>query len=442
MAVGRTFFSRCYLSSNRAGFVSALAILLMVHPAIALNPLVGDFSKDNPLDVRIVAYNTEANFIADPAADPEFNRILTALQPDIICFEEMSTTSANNTATRLNSIMPIGGAGWQVHVGVLAGTRNVLASRYPLTQRRTDTIPESSTRGVTIALADLPSATHPLDVYLLGVHLKCCGDPGGSEDVNRQRSADAIANWLGDARDAARPSGNNIVLPANTPMIVLGDFNLVGGPQPENTLLTGNIQDEPTFGTDVKGDWDVSNLTNLNPLDPFTGNNFTWQGNGTFPPSPLDRFMVTDSAFTVANKFILNTNTMTPSALAAAGLQAGDTLPQNSSDHLPIVVDLRVVDPCATDADSDGTPDCDDDCPSDPLRTAPGLCGCNVPASVEGSGDVTRDSRIDAADIAAFVSELLASSAPSEPACAADVDQSGTVDESDIDSFIGLLVNQ
>jgi endonuclease/exonuclease/phosphatase family metal-dependent hydrolase len=380
-----------------------------------------------------------------------------------------------------------------------------------------------------------------VDVYLLGVHLKCCGDPGGSEDESRQRSADAVANWLADARGVARSSGNNIVLPANTPMIVLGDFNLVGGPQPENTLLTGTIIDNATFGTDVKGDWDVSDLTNLNPLDPFTGNNFTWQGSQSFPPSALDRFMVTDSAFTVANKFVLNTNTMTPSALAAAGLQAGDTQPQNSSDHLPIILDLRVVDPCATDADSDGTPDCNDGCASDPnktapgicgcgvadtdsdgdetpncndgcpndpnktgpgvcgcgvpetdsdgdntldcndgcpndpgksapgvcgcgvsdtdsdgdfapdcidacptdsLRTEPGLCGCNVSTFLQGSGDVRRDSILDGADIAAFVSELMTPSAPSEAACAADVDLSGSVDWADTEPFVTLMLEQ
>jgi endonuclease/exonuclease/phosphatase family metal-dependent hydrolase len=294
---------------------------------------------------------------------------------------------------------------------------------------------------VTIALADLPDASYPLDVYLLAVHLKCCGSPGGSEDVSRQRSADAIANWLGDARGAIRPSGNNIVLPANTPVIVLGDFNLVGGPQPENTLLTGDIQAEATFGTDIQGDWDVSDITNLNPLDPFTGNNFTWQGNATYPPSALDRFMVTDSAFTVASKFVLNTNTMTQLALTAAGLQAGDTLTQNSSDHLPIIVDLRINNPCAVDTDDDGTNDCDDGCPNDPVRIVPGLCGCNVDPSAQGTADVNMDSQIDGADIAAIVDELISPTVPGLAACAADMNHDESVDLLDVDGFVTVLLS-
>jgi hypothetical protein len=32
-----------------------------------------------------------------------------------------------------------------------------------------------------------------------------------------------------------------------------------------------------------------------------------------------------------------------------------------------------------TDTDLDGTADCNDLCPLDPLKTNPGLCGCSVP---------------------------------------------------------------
>jgi hypothetical protein len=38
------------------------------------------------------------------------------------------------------------------------------------------------------------------------------------------------------------------------------------------------------------------------------------------------------------------------------------------------------------DEDSDATPDCNDACPSDPQKTAPGVCGCG-----EKDGDVDLD---------------------------------------------------
>jgi hypothetical protein len=53
------------------------------------------------------------------------------------------------------------------------------------------------------------------------------------------------------------------------------------------------------------------------------------------------------------------------------------------------------VDPCPSDAtnadtDSDGTLDCNDGCPSDPLKTAPGACGCGV-ADTDTDSDGTLD---------------------------------------------------
>jgi hypothetical protein len=42
------------------------------------------------------------------------------------------------------------------------------------------------------------------------------------------------------------------------------------------------------------------------------------------------------------------------------------------------------------DGDGDGVPDCVDGCPSDPLKTAPGACGCGVPDD-DGDGDGVPD---------------------------------------------------
>jgi hypothetical protein len=43
-----------------------------------------------------------------------------------------------------------------------------------------------------------------------------------------------------------------------------------------------------------------------------------------------------------------------------------------------------------TDTDQDGTPDCVDLCPEDPLKVDPGACGCGVP-DVDANGDGTAD---------------------------------------------------
>lgn len=396
---------------SKALLIAFTALLLATPMSVwAFDPLNGDYTRDDPFDVRIVTYNHNRNFIDDPTTDAEFNRILVALDPDVVVMQEfVDTVSEADITNRFDSILPIAGGGnWQAHLGLLGGIRTVIISRHPLLMTRVDTNPASDTRGVTIALVDLPDLDYPLDVYLMGVHLKCCGNPGGSEDQQRQNSADAMANWLGDARGVARPSGENIALPANTPILMLGDFNMVGGPQPEMTLTTGDIQDEGTYGPDVKGDWDNTDVTDLMPTDPFTGDTFTWQGNGQFPPSALDRIFHTDSATTIANSFILNTDTMTGPALAAAGLQAGDTLPQNASDHLPVVVDLRIANStCANNAECgdslfcNGAEVCDtngmcqagvDPCPGDICNEALDECGtCSVNGECDDGSACTAD---------------------------------------------------
>ncbi len=395
--------SYCLVPRLRSWVASLGVFCALASTALAFDPLNGDYTRDESLDIRVVTYNHQGNFISDSSRDAAFNRILAALDPDVICFQEFSSSvEAGEIVARLNSVLPVPGESWRVHFGLLGGTRTVLASRFAFLMTRTDTVPESSTRGVTMALVNLPAADYPVDVYIMGVHLKCCGDPGGPEDEDRQRSADAIANWLGDARGVARPSGNNIVLPANTPVINLGDFNLVGGPQPEDTLITGDIQDQATFGSDVKGDWDVSDLTDLGPVDPFTGDDFTWQGSQSYPPSRLDRFFYTDSAVVVANSFVLNSATMTPAARAALGLQYGDTLPQNSSDHLPIAMDLRLAVTLGNgDFDSDGDVDLADFAAFQNCFGSTFATEC-LPADLTGL-----DRQIDEADYIEFASLLM-----------------------------------
>lgn len=321
-------------------FVAGLVAAVLVpagHPAWAWNPTAGDFSKVDPADVRIVSYNTYLQFITEPSKDAAFARVLTALDPDIICFQEIvSSVTAGQIVSRLQSVLPFSGGTWQVHLGLSTGSRVVLASRYPLDLRRTDTVPAAGIRGVTIALADLPDEHYRADLYLLGVHLKAGGT--SSDQENRQRSADAIAAWLG----MVRQPGGLVTLAVNTPMIVLGDFNLVTGPQPAITLLTGDIQDEATYGPDVKGDWDNSDMTDLTPVDPFTSNDNTWRSDRTSPTDRLDRFIYTDSVAPVAARMVLNTRNMTTAALVASGLQEDDTTPTNTADHLPILMDLVV----------------------------------------------------------------------------------------------------
>ncbi len=321
---------------------SAILLLLLSIPAslLAFNPQAGDFSKTEPTDVRIVSYNLFMTFLEDSSTDAPYTRVFQTLAPDVIALQELDSNTPDSMILNFfDETLPYGEGSWEIHRGIATGNiQNAIVSRYPITMRRMDTFPTSDARGVTIGLINLPDDLYEQNIYLMAVHFKCCNS-NGTENPRRQRHADAIAAW----QRTARSTGGSVTLPQGTPMIALGDFNLVGGPggdQPEQTLITGDIQDTNTFGPASPPDWDGSNALDVTPQDPFTGGTNTWRSTDTNPRSRLDRFFITDSVVTVRNSFILNTNSMNSTQLSSAGLQPGDTRAENTSDHLPIAMDL------------------------------------------------------------------------------------------------------
>ena len=126
---------------------------------------------------------------------------------------------------------------------------------------------------------------------------------------------------------------------------------------------------------------------------------YTWRndGEGTYPPGRLDFIIYSDAVLTSEKAFTLQTEVMPPERLALYGLDALET--SDASDHFPVTADFSyelfvdadedgiedsedncpgVFNPSQADFDLDGTGDFCDECPFDPLKTEPGLCGCGV----------------------------------------------------------------
>lgn len=299
--------------------------------------------RPNAAAVRVASWNIYFSSIF-PSVNLErsqkFARVLNAVDADVWAFQEIY---GGQTTAQLKSLMdasqPLGTPdGWQV----FRSGEFALASKYP--------IPDNyrTTGTANRALVDLPDGLFAEDLYLMNNHFKCCG----GFDNQRQNSADFLVNWMRDARTP----GGTITIPEGTPMITLGDFNIVDGQQPLTTLQDGNIINNLQYGDDSPPDWDGSNNLVVPALHNGVGPEFyTWRDDrDIYDPSVLDFIIYTDSAASLEHSFVLNTTTMTEEERTAAGLQAYDAMYDSLTwDHLPLVADFLIPSPVVGDANGD-----------------------------------------------------------------------------------------
>ena len=300
------------------------------------------FFLDRPAsaDFRLMTYNVgwDSVFPSKDATRAErFQRIVRAVAPDVLALQEIRQFDARETAALLDEISPRP-AGERWHA--CRGKSGAVASRFPLIRAITRLDPPTY-RDPVIALIDLPDNRCAVDLCVVSNHFKCCGD--ANNDPIRQKQADGVMNWLRDARTP----GGEVDIPEHTAFVFAGDLNLVGGPQPLLTLLTGDISDEALFGTDFAPDWDGTYLTDAHPLHNGSGpDDYTWRKDDSgFDPSRLDYVLYSDSVLEAVNQFVLNTILMSEAELANSGLERFDCCHDSHGrelDHLPVVVDLRI----------------------------------------------------------------------------------------------------
>ena len=291
-----------------------------VAPTLALG-------RADPSHLRAMSWNILSDGLWDSAKQPVQNRLLDAIDPDFMVLSEVWNHSAAQTATQMESFLPSGpGEQWYA---AKVDDGNVIVSRFPILQ--TWLVGSTTAYRETAALLDLgPAQTK--DLLFIGCHLRCCTD-----DASRQDEADGLIAFLRDARTA----GGVITLPQDTPVVIAGDMNLVGWRQQLDTILTGNIVDNATYGVDAAPDWDGTPLAVPPSRHPDGRASYSWRSDtSTFYPGVLDWIFYTDSALTLHNHFILETRTMLPGTLTANGVQAADI--PTASDHAPRVADFTV----------------------------------------------------------------------------------------------------
>ncbi len=295
-----------FFDPNRNGDTVAPIIYSWDRPAAAVEPL-GMERPEGAL--RLVSYNVERDGVLDSRRTDHFGRILKALQPDVIAFQEINNRSASSVEARVEEWL---GGDWFA----LKQADLVTLARYPFVEGWTDTFRPLDER-VYAQMIEVEGRR----LLIFNAHLFCC-----DENKGRQEQADGFAAFL---RDMA---------PEGVPFVLIGDLNLVGDAAQLHTLLTGDIVDEQVYGVDSAPDWDGTSLADLVPRHLNSAHTYTWFSAGSdFAPGRLDFAIYTDSLLEAAG-FVFDPSELSANMLAGLGVLADDAV--EASDHLPLVVDL------------------------------------------------------------------------------------------------------
>ena len=272
-------------------------------------------SKAPDTDFRLLNYNVLFDELFNPNLAPSYRRVLQAIDPDIIAFQEIYDHSAAQTRSLVEEFLPsISDEQW---FSEKVGSDLVLVSRYPI-------VFEDFVVGNGAFIVDVDGQ----DVLIINVHLPCCDNNSA-----RQNEIDGILRYLREIQD-----GQAYPLAQNAPIIIAGDFNLVGPRSQIESLLTGDIINNNNYGPDFIPDWNKGDLSDLNPIVTGLPASYTWYNpQSSFFPGRLDYVLYSGSSLFKTNAYVLNTTTLNQGDLSQNNLSQLDT--DLNSDHLPMVSD-------------------------------------------------------------------------------------------------------
>ena len=157
------------------------------------------------------------------------------------------------------------------------------------------------------------------EVLFVPVDLQSAGYDGSPRDRLRELQAGTLNSAITAALDTRPGAG----------LVVAGDLNLVGSARPLDTLRRG-------LGVDGN-DLEIARVERLRDRSLATWRS-TW-GPDPFSPGRLDYLLYRGGVLEVERGFLFDAADMSESARETLGILESDT---EKSDHLPLVVDLRV----------------------------------------------------------------------------------------------------
>ena len=302
-----------------------------------------DYNLEKSSDdlLRLMSYNVLRDGFLDPVQDNPLKDILVAMNPDVIAFQEIYDQSLSSLSELINDLLPLpDDREWSFAKqgpDVIVFTKGKIEA-------------SNSIDGNGVFYLTDEAGENPMLVY--NVHLPCCDN-----DVERQNEIDHILSVLRDKSDSWDVG---FEYPEDAPIVITGDFNMVGLSQNYDSFIEGDIENESAYGADFAPDWNGNNLIDANPSVTGYPSNYTWRkASSSYNPGKLDFVFYSGSVLEEQGSFVLDTEYLTDTELDDLGLNKNSTA--LASDHLPLIVDFALGE---RDSDSDGfgsLEDCDDE---------------------------------------------------------------------------------
>ena len=275
-----------------------------------------EIDKKNDDDIRIMSYNVEKDHYFDN--EPPYRRLIKAGRPDILCFQEIYKHSST---TVRNKIQLYFGGNWY---DAKIGSDLIVVSKYPIVK----------TKAIGGNGAFLINKSGK-EILIINNHLYCCDNDSG-----RQKEVDEIMQFI----RRAKSNQGTFTISKNTAVIILGDMNFVGSNRQRKTLIEGDILNEYNYGSDFLPDWDGTVFEDAKPITTGYPGTFTWNSdNSSYPKGRLDYVIYSGSVLQKQNGFALFTRLLSRDILEKYQMNAEDT--DNASDHFPVFVDFKIIDP-------------------------------------------------------------------------------------------------
>lgn len=317
LRLGDTVRIQLFDKASKTSFPSKKrAITHSINNRTISRPEPTSLKDPQPSSFRVLSYNTLNNGLVDSVRGSHLKAVFQTLEPDFIALNECWDVKANTAKDFFNKALPQAKKkSWHTSK---EDPGNITVSRYPI--QYADQIHDD--HRLLATLHDLPDKPDlPESLLLINAHLSCC-----NKEDKRQKQVKALWDFIRSARN----DGGNLSISSSTPVVIAGDFNLVGKRKTLDMLLSGTGKGR-TFDqlNSVKGRHLNSRMT------------FTWKNiDSEWPAGKLDYIFYSGNKLKVLKSFTLNTETAPEAILSTSSLN--DSTTRLASDHLPLVADLSL----------------------------------------------------------------------------------------------------